>query len=368
MYFDWSNGRLIKGLQQIYPNLSLAFFNDCTKKENYNFRLNPAKVYTLPFPLSYPGGLKNSFKINQSFNHISKENDLLIIQLPFISPFPLLFLAEPVIYHICANVLTASRNPIKYRGMHKLMAVTYAYFMHMIHRSIFSKKRNRVLVNGNELGALYKRFQPKVVISSSVKSSEILTKEQIPAKQKKQFNFLFIGRPSLEKGFDLVVQALNILRKDYVIHLQVLGFSKESFEHLMPNFADRFGDDIAWIDFRGFVGYGDEFKSICINSHALLLPSRSEGTPRVLIEARAFGCPVIASDTGGITSSVNHEYDGLLFKSGDLKELIETLERFMSDSNLRRSLAEKGLITANKYSLEYFVNQFVNSVNSYNEV
>ena len=74
-----------------------------------------------------------------------------------------------------------------------------------------------------------------------------------------------------------------------------------------------------------------------------VLPSLSEGTPRTLVEARAFGCPVVATRVGGIPSSVQHGVNGLLVPPNDSQGLASAVERVLSEEPLRLKLIAEGL-------------------------
>src|SRR5262249_35869368 len=88
----------------------------------------------------------------------------------------------------------------------------------------------------------------------------------------------------------------------------------------------------------------------------------SEGTPRTLVEARAFGCPVVATTAGGIPSSVEHGKTGLLVEPNDSVGLTAAIERILNNDRLRRDLIEAGLRGSSEQSLEYFANQLVDEL------
>jgi glycosyltransferase involved in cell wall biosynthesis len=86
-------------------------------------------------------------------------------------------------------------------------------------------------------------------------------------------------------------------------------------------------------------------------SWALVLPSFSEGLPRVAIESLVRGRPVIGSRAGGIPDAVSDEQNGLLVPPGQPQELADALVRFASDRALAERLAAgarpsaEGLVT-----------------------
>jgi glycosyltransferase involved in cell wall biosynthesis len=73
-------------------------------------------------------------------------------------------------------------------------------------------------------------------------------------------------------------------------------------------------------------------------SRALLLPSASEGLPRVAIESFLRGRSVVGARAGGIPDIVEHERNGLLVAPGDPGELADAIERILREPGLAERL------------------------------
>jgi glycosyltransferase involved in cell wall biosynthesis len=359
---DWANGRLVHELSNLYgANFSLAIFSDPRQNSNHDFQITASEIYPLPFPFSYAGGIKNIFKIKDMLDRINREHDFLVIQLPFIG-FPVLHrITKPSVFHVCANVLTAANNPFKYKGLSRLLSQLYANFIHNTNKNLFQKKNSLVIVNGNELGELYRAYHPQVTISSSIYGKEMIEETEIRRREENEvFGILFIGRPSKEKGFHTLIEAfINLVKEGSPVVLRLLGVKREELlkivgENIETKYLER-------IEFLGFISWGERFRSIVSSSHCLVVSSVSEGTPRVLIEARALGCPVIATRIGGITTSVTDQVDGLLINPGKPEEISQAVVSLFNEK-FRMQLAKNGLQTVKKYSLEAFVNLFATTI------
>jgi glycosyltransferase involved in cell wall biosynthesis len=76
-------------------------------------------------------------------------------------------------------------------------------------------------------------------------------------------------------------------------------------------------------------------------STALVLPSRSEGMGRVVVEALCRGRPVVATRVGGIPDLVRDGENGLLVEPGDTAALAEALVRLLGEPELAERLAAR---------------------------
>jgi glycosyltransferase involved in cell wall biosynthesis len=71
----------------------------------------------------------------------------------------------------------------------------------------------------------------------------------------------------------------------------------------------------------------------------LLLPSLSEGSPLVVLEAMAAGLPVVGAAVGGVPDLIRHDREGLLFKAMDAADAADQILRLLGDPALASALA-----------------------------
>jgi glycosyltransferase involved in cell wall biosynthesis len=83
----------------------------------------------------------------------------------------------------------------------------------------------------------------------------------------------------------------------------------------------------------------------------LVMPSRHEGCPNVLLEAMAFGRPCLGARTGGIEEMLVH--DELLFAPGDAERLAARLERLQEQPRERERLASLARSRATEYQFDW---------------
>ncbi len=90
-----------------------------------------------------------------------------------------------------------------------------------------------------------------------------------------------------------------------------------------------------------FLGMVRDVRTFYASCDLLVLPSRSEGSPNVVLEAMAMKLPVVASDSTATREVVSHLEDGLLYPVGHVDALTEAVELALGAPELRRVLAAR---------------------------
>jgi glycosyltransferase involved in cell wall biosynthesis len=106
--------------------------------------------------------------------------------------------------------------------------------------------------------------------------------------------------------------------------------------------AAKIGPDVVvhtWLD-------REERDHLLAVSDVLVLPSRHEGVPMAVLEAMAYGLPVIATPVGGIPDVIRHGREGLLVEVGNRGALTAALARMVAEPTLRASLGRGARATA----------------------
>ena len=109
----------------------------------------------------------------------------------------------------------------------------------------------------------------------------------------------------------------------------------------------------------------EEVKRRMKNCYCLVVPSLSEGLPRVILEAQALGKPVIASKVGGIPELITDGRNGFLFKVGDSNELAEKLRTLLNNKELAIEMGRRGRdLVGENFSNEKYLENYIQMINS----
>jgi glycosyltransferase involved in cell wall biosynthesis len=110
------------------------------------------------------------------------------------------------------------------------------------------------------------------------------------------------------------------------------------------------------VSFLGSVPHDDVF-GLLKAFDVLLLPSRWEGLPGVVLEALAARVPVVATSVGGTPEVIVHGENGLLAPPEAVNALADLCRRVLDDSGLRERLVESGFKTAQRFPHEDMVDR-----------
>ena len=135
---------------------------------------------------------------------------------------------------------------------------------------------------------------------------------------------IFLGRISVEKGLNILIDAVNIVRLNSKNHasLKIVGDGPLR-ENLEKTISDRKMNEIEFLGKKNF----HECMELLQQSRFLVLPALCyENFPLVIREAYACGKPVIASRLGAMAELVEDGRTGLLFEPGNPEDLADKIQ------------------------------------------
>lgn len=162
---------------------------------------------------------------------------------------------------------------------------------------------------------------------------------------KEDFNILLVG--SMEqryKGFDLVIKAIELLSFKSNIALNIIGDG--IFKHELIQLAAEKGLSEN-ITFHGKISR-DQVFNMMRYCDLFIMPSRTEGLPRALIEAMAAGSPAVGSDVGGIPELLDKKF---IFESEDIEELSKLITLIYHYDDISQ-ISRRNFLKAQEYSAD----------------
>ena len=165
-----------------------------------------------------------------------------------------------------------------------------------------------------------------------------------------------VGRLDYQKGFDRLLRTWRMIQQtgryaDW--HLDIFG-QGEWHDWLQGMIVDWQLSDTVCIH-RPTERIGEEYAA----SSLLVMSSHYEGFPMVMIEAMAYGLPVVTYDFKcGPKDIIRQGENGLLVRDGDIEGLAQAMQRLMDDEPLRLRMGEEAKKVVDTYSEEAVMSQW----------
>ncbi|MDI6591319.1 MAG: glycosyltransferase family 4 protein [Patescibacteria group bacterium] len=182
-------------------------------------------------------------------------------------------------------------------------------------------------------------------------------------KETKFDNFiLFVGALEKVKGVEYLIDAFSKIEKEFPDFKLVIvgdGSERKNLELLTSNLKLQ-----NKVEFKGRLSL-KETKEIMKNCYCLVLPSLSEGLPRVLMEAMALGKPVIGSNIGGTPDLIKDSQNGFLFEPKNVEQLAEKIKILLENKELAIEMGKKGREFVKKnFSNEKYIKNYISMINA----
>lgn len=323
------------------------------KNEDYTSHKNVKLIFIPPF-LEYTGGLPSGFfdNIRYFFNAvivgrkvIKKEKINIIHSNNFAPALAGSMLSKltriPHITTVHDIFSLCGKNYWKLWGKQSNISRLNVLLAPFFEKMIIKLKHNAIHTVSEATRDDLIKFgarKPIYIIPNAVEIKKIENQEIVP------FQFIYIGRLVFYKNLDVVIKAIEIVKKKYPkIMLVIVGGGpyKENLESLVKKLNLQKN-----VKFTGFVS-ADEKIRLLAKSQALVLPSLCEGFGLVILEAFSQGKPVLVSDVRPLSDIVTNKLSGFVISPHDeskwaeaVSNIIENQESSLQMGNIGHKLLQ----------------------------
>lgn len=315
----------------------------CTenKKKPYVYQLEPS-VNVLDFEINY----------DRSISYFSIKNILLLLK-------NIVKLQTYIIKEKPDFIVVASHIPITYvlpfLKLGNTKIIKEFHFTQFDRRSTKSIKKSlfdfieskydKLIVLSPEEATFYNTNNVEV-IANPIEKKQILGK-----KVEKQNIASAVIRFAPVKRLELMIKAWKIFlekgNKDWKLY--IYGDYSNEYGATMIELVK----DLNISDYVVFKGQTDKVLEEIAKSKVMLLTSREECFPMVILEAQSVGVPIISFDSPtGPRNIINNYEDGILVENDNILMFSEILNKFALDTEMQTKLSQYSLINVEKYTID----------------
>ncbi len=171
---------------------------------------------------------------------------------------------------------------------------------------------------------------------------------------------LFVGRIQPLKGIDTLIRALAVVKRREPklaknLCVSIIGGASQPDSEIEQQEFEKLNtlqSELGIADLVTFLGAKDQDTLVYYYGAAemVVMPSHYESFGMVAIEAMACGTPVIASDVGGLSFSIEDGFNGYLVPGQDPQALARKIILLLKYRRLREQLSEQAQVWVKRYS------------------
>lgn len=190
---------------------------------------------------------------------------------------------------------------------------------------IYFLNKCKVITLASKFNRQLKSFKVNNLFLSTTKFDESLLKCSFNKNLKSEkFTILFVGRLVKSKGLSHILE--SVANSKYKNKFKIIVAGDGPDKDFFINYSKKLGM-CNLTDFKGYVRDCDLAQLYKISDLYILPTSHDEGMPTTILEALAFGLPIVSTIVGGIPDIIKNKINGALlsenFTNDELKNYIE---------------------------------------------
>lgn len=204
------------------------------------------------------------------------------------------------------------------------------------------KNKARIILNGIDI----QKYQYAIPLKRSLINSSILNNDKL---------LIQVSQFRIEKDQITTIKSMKYLPNNFKLLLVGDGELRKKCEKLVSKL--NLDQNVF------FLGSRNDVEKLLKSSDVAILSSHWEGFGLAAVESMASGIPVVASDVSGLSSVVKGA--GVLFESGNPKELSDKIKELCYDGNHYIQISKSCQIRANDFDVNIMVE---NTIKLYEEI
>ena len=210
--------------------------------------------------------------------------------------------------------------------------------------------RGPITINGRWPGQppfVFSFLNPSLTLEEIGKAQQDTVKKNLST----PIHLIYAGRIEAEKGALATIEIARNLATQISFRLDILGDGPD-LGICQANVAD-FGLQNQVV-FHGWVSH-KTLQEYLRHAHFVILPSESEGWPKILSEGMAYGAVPVASDVSAIPQVLNQFQAGFAIPSTDIPGFAQAILKTSQDPNRWKAFSMAGIRSAPWFSYEKYL-------------
>lgn len=202
-----------------------------------------------------------------------------------------------------------------------------------------------------------------IVISNGIAQPELLDEQQIEALRQSYGidgpSFIYVGRIAPEKSMDVLIEAFRLVHQRIPNAKLVIVGDGPTRSQMERQIRDAHLTDA--VISLGFVPHQELLeRNLLLLGDAFVTASTTENQPLSVLEAMAFGLPIIGPRAKGLREMILDGENGISFAANDIQGMAESMLRFnLLDAFERRFMARASIAFTEQHSLGASIDQLV---------
>lgn len=165
-------------------------------------------------------------------------------------------------------------------------------------------------------------------------------------------NLLFVGRVDEGKGIGKVLTIASRLSNEGVsFHLNVIGDGPEKLQYEVLARQQDLAEQVTFLGWKNRMELNDFYR----DAHFILLPTLSEGWPKVLSEAMSYGVVPLSTAVSSIPQILTRAQTGRAIPAGDIEAYVKAIIGYTEDPSTWQRESKNSVVAAEAFTYENYL-------------